>query len=235
MVKVFSTSRLDRWWLETLVSGLAFLLAILYSVVRALEGKFFQWGPYISPLYPIPLENAWVSPAMFTMWIPAGFRLTCYFCRRVYYRSVFMDPPACMVSEPKRNYKGESAFPYVLLNLHRYFLILAIVFVPIHWLHALKGFIWDGEFGIGIGSLILLGDSVFLTLYVFSCHSLRHLSGGIVDVFSKNIARYRFWKITSSLNKHHGFFFWISLISVVVADLYIRLLSDNLIREIRLL
>lgn len=234
MERTFSTSRTDPWWIETLASASVFVLAIIYSIVRAIEGKFFQWGPYLSPLYPFPIETAWISPAMFTMWVPAGFRITCYFCRRVYYRSVFADPPACMVREPKRDYRGESAFPYILLNLHRYFLFFAILFVPIHWFHAIKSFVWEGSFGIGLGSIIILADSVFLTLYVLSCHSFRHLSGGRVDNYSQNISRYKIWKFVSSLNRNHGFFFWVSLISVIVADLYIRLLSSGAINEIRI-
>lgn len=234
MERTFSTSRTDAWWFEFIASASVFTMAILYSIFRAIEGKLFQWGPYLSPLYPMPLENAWVSPALFTMWVPAGFRITCYFCRRVYYRSIFADPPACMVREPKRNYKGESVFPYILLNLHRYFLFLAIIFVPIHWLHALRGLFWNEGFGVGLGSLILIADSLFLTLYVLSCHSFRHFSGGKIDMYSQNVSRYSFWKFVSSLNKNHGFFFWASLISVVVADLYIRLLAAGTITDIRI-
>lgn len=229
--RVFSSSRTDPWWIETLSSAFFFSAAIIYSLFRALEGRFFQWGPYVSPLYPIPFDSAWVSPAMLTMWIPAGFRITCYFCRRVYYRSIFADPPACMVREPKRNYKGESALPYVLLNLHRYFLFLALIFVPIHWLHTIKGFVWNGGFGAGLGSFVLLADSVLLTLYVLSCHSLRHLLGGGVDVYSKNALAYKTWSFVTFLNRRHGLFFWLSLASVVAADLYVRLLSAGLIKD----
>lgn len=234
MERTFSTSRTDAWWVDLVASASVFSLAILYSIFRAVEGNFFEWGSYLSPIYPLPLKSAWISPAFFTLWVPAGFRITCYFCRRVYYRSIFADPPACMVREPKRNYKGESAFPYILLNLHRYFLFLAIIFVPIHWIHALRSFFWEQGFTVGLGSIILFADSLFLTLYVSSCHSLRHFLGGRVDVYSQNPVIYHFWKFVSSLNRNHGFFFWASLISVVVADLYIRLLSAGVINEIRI-
>ena len=37
---------------------------------------------------------------------------------------------------------------------------------------------------IGLGSVILLADSLLLTGYSFSCHSLRHIVGGRIDCFS---------------------------------------------------
>ena len=33
-------------------------------------------------------------------------------------------------------------------------------------------------FGMSVGTLVLAVDLMFLALYVFSCHSLRHLVGG---------------------------------------------------------
>ncbi|GBD03120.1 hypothetical protein HRbin19_00396 [bacterium HR19] len=241
MERVFATSRRDIWWAETFGSAVVFLGVILYSIVRALEGKFFEWGPYVSPLYSIPFDTAWISPAVFTMWVPAGYRITCYFCRRVYYRSIFADPPACAVREFKRNYKGESAFPYILLNVHRYFLYLVVIFVFIHWGHAISAFLRWGEngsikFGMGLGSLLILGDTVLLTLYVLSCHSLRHILGGGSDFYSvehMGKIKYSLWKFVSRLNEHHGFFFWTSLLSVAIADFYVRAVSSGVINDIR--
>ncbi len=232
--RIFSTSRRDPWWIETVISGVVFVAVIIYSVIRAIEGKFFEWGPYLSPLYPIPFESGWLSPAMLTMWVPAGYRITCYFCRRVYYRSIFADPPACAVKEPKRIYKGESAFPYILVNIHRYFLILAILFVPIHWTHAIRSLIWNGKFGIGLGSIILFADTIFLTLYVLSCHSLRHFVGGRLDIFSSKPKNYTIWQLISKLNEKHGLFFWLSLVSVAVADIYIKLVASGKITDIKI-
>ncbi len=235
--RVFATSRQDAWWAETIVSAAVFILAIIYSLIRAIEGKFFEWGPYISPIYSIPFDTAWISPAIFTLWVPAGYRITCYFCRRVYYRSIFIDPPACAVREPKREYKGESVFPYILLNIHRYFLYLVIIFVFIHWYHALSSIFMWGEnrsfgFGIGLGSILIILDTVLLTLYVLSCHSLRYIFGGKEGFLGPT--RYKIWGFLSRLNENHGFFFWASLLSVVVADLYVRLVASGTINDIRI-
>ena len=82
------------------------------------------------------------------------------------------------MSEGRRGYRGETAFPLVLQNLHRVFLYVAILFLFFLWKDAVLAFRFDGGFGVGIGSLVLTVNVVLLTLYTFSCHSLRHLAGG---------------------------------------------------------
>ena len=48
-----------------------------------------------------------------------------------------MYPAACAVSERAgRGYRGETAFPFVLQNLHRYFLYLALFFIGAFANHA---------------------------------------------------------------------------------------------------
>ena len=54
--------------------------------------------------------RVWISPAVLILWAPGGFRLTCYYYRKAYYRAYFMDPPACAVGEPRNGYRGEIAF-----------------------------------------------------------------------------------------------------------------------------
>ncbi|GIS61097.1 MAG: hypothetical protein CM1200mP2_33220 [Planctomycetaceae bacterium] len=64
---------------------------------------------------------------------PGGFRLTCYYYRKAYYRAFFLDPAGCAVGEPSglcgfkrgRDYKGETRM-LVFQNLHRYFLYVAL-------------------------------------------------------------------------------------------------------------
>ena len=99
----------------------------LYATLRAFEGKFFEVGPYLSPFYSplIDASHHWwrFSPALLILAFPLGFRVTCYYYRKAYYRAFFLDPPGCAVGEPAhRNYRGETGFPFVLQNLHRYFL-----------------------------------------------------------------------------------------------------------------
>ena len=58
---------------------------------------------------------------------PLGFRLTCYYYRKAYYRGFWASPPACAVAEPHKKYTGETRFPLILQNIHRYFFYAALV------------------------------------------------------------------------------------------------------------
>ena len=238
-----ATQRRDAWWLE-LLPVIALLGAFgFYATARAFEGTYYEWGPYISPFYsPLidPHHRWWpFSPALLILVWPLGFRATCYYYRKAYYRAFFLDPPACAVGEPaNRKYRGETAFPFILQNVHRYFLYLAILFLAFLWHDAIKGFFFDGQFGIGVGSLILLVNVILLSIYTLSCHSLRHLAGGKMDCFSCasfGTTRAAAWRGFSSLNERHMQFAWASLISVGSADLYIRLVASGLIRDLRIL
>ena len=234
-----ATARRDPWWIESVFTWVVLSGFIIWAIFRAFEGDYYVSGPYLSPfapLYPYIGETRFLSVAMLTMWVPAGFRLTCYFCRRVYYRAYFMDPPACAVGEPKRNYKGESAFPYILQNIHRYFLYLIIPILALHWVDTIHAFFgWEGGFGVGLGSVLLLIDTIFATLYVFSCHALRHAVGGGLDTFAYAPVRFRLWKFVSKLNEKHGLWFWISLITFGIVDIYIRALAKGIIQDIRII
>ena len=57
---------------------------------------------------------------------PLGFRLTCYYYRKAYYRGFWASPPACAVPEPHATYTGETRFPLILQNMHRYFFYAAV-------------------------------------------------------------------------------------------------------------
>jgi hypothetical protein len=72
-----------------------------------------------------------------------------------------------------------------------------------------------------------------LSLYSFSCHSCRHLCGGHLDVFSSRPAKYSLWRVATRLNERHMLFAWISLIWVGLTDVYVRLLSMGVIRDVR--
>jgi hypothetical protein len=237
------TQRRDAWWVENLPVIILLGGFGVYATLRAFEGKYYEWGPYLSPFYSplIDASHRWwpLSPALLILIFPLGFRVTCYYYRKAYYRAFFLDPPACAVGEhPHRNYRGETSFPFVLQNLHRYFLYGAIVFLCFLWYDAIRAFWFDGHFGIGVGTLVLLVNIVFLTCYLLSCHSLRHLAGGKLDCFSCtafNRGRHGAWKKASFLNEHHMLFAWISLISVGFADFYVRMVSSGMIKDLRIL
>src|SRR6202453_1195280 len=201
-----STLRRDAWWVEVLPVIVLLGGFGLYATLRAFEGKFYEWGPYLSPFYSplIDANHRWWkwSPAILILGGPLSFRATCYYYRKAYYRAFFADPSACSVGEPKRSYSGETKFPFILQNLHRYALYLDIIFLA---------FLWDGKFGMGVGTLVLLVNIILLTTYTLSCHSLRHLAGGKLDCFSCTAfgkRRHSAWSFLTTLNERHMLFAW---------------------------
>jgi hypothetical protein len=236
-----STLRRDAWWVEVLPVIVLLGGFGLYATLRAFEGKFYQWGPYLSPFYSplIDANHRWWkwSPAILILGGPLSFRATCYYYRKAYYRAFFADPPACAVGEPKRSYSGETKFPFILQNLHRYALYLAIVFLAFLWKDAYDAFWWDGKFGMGVGTLVLLVNIILLTTYTLSCHSLRHLAGGRLDCFSCasfGKPRHGAWSFLTKLNERHMLFAWMSLISVGFADFYIRMVACGAFHDARI-
>ena len=241
--------RSDKWWAEPLAAASVLVLFFIYSTWRMLEHKYWRVEGsglevhYLSPFYALPdfgikFLTYPVIAAAYALFIPIGFRGTCYFCRRTYYRALFGDPSACAVPEAIKRpaYTGEKSFPWVLQNLHRYTLYLIAIITVLHWKHLFDAFFFtvDGstKFGIGVGTLLLALDTVLLTLYVGSCHSFRHLIGGFVNLFSSKQTQYKMWKGVTALNARHGLFFWLSLASIWLADLYIRLVYSHAITDL---
>ena len=237
-----ATQRRDPWWIEIAPVVVVLGLFGVYATLRAFEGAHYEWGPYLSPFYSplIDAQHHWwrFSPALLILGGPLGFRLTCYYYRKAYYRAFFLDPPACAVSEGRSGYRGETAFPFILQNLHRYFLYVAVVFLGFLTYDAVRSYSYDGRFGIGLGSLLLTANVVLLGLYTLSCHSLRHLAGGGLDCFSCTAfgrASGTAWRSLTVLNERHMVFAWMSLFSVGLADFYVRSLACGHIRDLRIL
>jgi hypothetical protein len=97
------TLRRDAWWVEAIPVIIVLGGFGLYATLRAFEGAYYSWGPYLSPFYSplIDPQHHWlptfISPALLILVFPLGFRATCYYYRKAYYRAFFMDPPACAV------------------------------------------------------------------------------------------------------------------------------------------
>jgi hypothetical protein len=166
--------------------------------------------------------------------IPLGFRLTCDYYRKAYYRSFWWAPPACAIPDRRARYSGETRFPLILQNIHRYFFYLALPLPLILTWDALRAFNFPDGFGVGLGTLLLLVNAAFLWLYTLSCHSCRHLCGGNVNVFSKAPVRFWLWRKVTALNARHALLAWISLATVALADLYVRLVASGAISDPRL-
>jgi hypothetical protein len=234
------TSRRDLWWVQPLVVFLGLSAFVVYATWAAFQGAHYRFGPYLSPFYSPELfgdpAHAWFgampswypgwlpfSPAILILWIPGGFRLTCYYYRGAYYKAFWADPPSCTVGEPRKCFRGERCLPLVLQNFHRYFLYMALPFLVILATDAWRGFWFDGRFGVGVGSLVLVINVILLGAYTLGCHSLRHLTGGLMDALSP--ARKKIYNFVSLMNAFHMRYAWLSLFWVAFADFYIRMCS----------
>jgi len=84
---------------------------------------------------------------------------------------------------------------------------------------------------VGVGSIILLLNPIFLAGYVFGCHAFRHLSGGGQDCFTcpqgKEKVSFKIWRGVSWLNGRHMLWAWISMLWVALGDIYIRLVAKG--------
>ena len=233
------TSRRDSWWIGPFFTAIGLLSFVVYSTWAAFQNEHYQWESYLSPFYAPLLEYYWwpLSPAFLILWAQAGYRLTCYYYRKAYYRSLFLTPSACAVGGRPQHYRGER-FLLLFQNLHRYFLYLALVFCVILSYDAYLSFTFIDGLGIGVGTVIMTLNAVFLTAFTFGCNSLRHLVGGNVDCYScVNFGqqRYKAWKFVNFFNIHHMMWAWISLFWVGFTDLYIRLVSMGIITDYRII
>jgi hypothetical protein len=80
----------------------------------------------------------------------------------------------------------------------------------------------------------MLVNVIFLSAFTFGCNSFRHLIGGKLDCFSCSTsakARHGLWGKVSTLNGHHQLWAWVSLGSVWVTDLYIRLATAGVFTD----
>ena len=237
-----ATERKDAWWLQPLAQAIALLGLGGYATWAAFQGNHYEFGNYLSPFYSPLMKPKWwpFSPALLVLGAPLGFRGTCYYYRKAYYRAIFADPMACAVGEPRAGgYSGETKFPFVLQNIHRYLIYLAIPILFFLWWDILRAMVFtdaagDAHLGIGLGTLAIAASNILLTLYTLSCHSIRHLVGGRVDCFSCVAAggpRRRVWETQSWFNSHHMAWAWSSLFAVCFADFYVRMCSMGVFHD----
>ena len=209
---------------ERLLLRVALPVAVLLTVRRptnCVPGSD-DFGRLVGDWYPL-------SPALLILVFPLGFRMTCYYYRKAYYRSFWLSPPACAVAEPHRTYTGETRAPLILQNSHRWFFYAGLAFNVILTWDAVLGFRnSDGEWGhMGLGTVVLLTNATLLWLYSLSCHSCRNTIGGRLKHFSKHPMRYRMWTFVSRLNTSHPLFAWISLFGVALHRLLHPLLATR--------
>jgi len=243
------TLRTDKWWIQPAITFGVLFAFIIYATIRAFENAYYYAEPLISPFYSpclsttcqsgssligqpfgaVAIFGMVISPALFILIFPLGFRMTCYYYRKAYYRSFWMSPPACAVAEPHEKYTGETRAPLIMQNAHRWFFYAGLVFNVLLTVDAVLAFKNpEGQWGhMSVGSLVLLLNATLLWGYSASCHTCRHTIGGRLKHFSKHPLRYKLWTRVSILNHYHQQFAWVSLMGVAFADIYVRAVASG--------
>jgi hypothetical protein len=247
------TLRTDRWWLAPLLTVSGLTAWVAYATFRVfMQADYFKEGAgfkYLTPFYSPCVSKGCVSgSAEFGRFLPDHwfipfaavtlpflllFRLTCYYYRRAYYRSFWASPPACAVPDGHKRYTGETRFPLVFQNAHRYAFYAAVLISIINTYDAVISFHGTKTFGFGLGNVILVGNVVLLWAYTISCHSCRHITGGRLKHFSKHPLRYRWWIFVSKLNTKHMQLAWTTLGTLALTDFYVMAVSAGWFSDLR--
>lgn len=210
------------WDIPGLVSGHAWF------------GEAPAWLVRLFETFAVPFF--YFSPAFLILLFPAGFRFTCYYYRGAYYKAFWADPPSCAVGEPGlrgARYRGEHKLPLIVMNVHRYFLYAALVFIGILSYDAVLSYWFTdpdtgrGGPGVGVGSLVLTLNPILIALYTFGCHSLRHLVGGKKDCIGAGGTRRTVYDCVSCLNRRHMQWAWASLVWVGFTDFYVYMVATG--------
>ena len=250
------TLRKDNWRKAPIVTFILLTTWVLYATVRTVwhwdTAYFAESEHYLSPFYSpcvatncAPHASDFGQIAHFPQIIPyaiitlpflLGFRLTCYYYRRAYYRAFWQSPPACAVAEPHAKYTGETRLPLILQNLHRYFWVAAgLISIVNTWdvIQAFRPIDKHGNegFGFGLGTFIMLVNVILLWAYTISCHSCRHIVGGRLRNFSRHPLRYKAWGFVSKLNAKHMQLAWTTLATLMITDAYIGLVAAGHITD----
>jgi hypothetical protein len=256
--------RTDKWWLQPASVAFGLLAFVVDGTWTAFRDANYYAGPtlkgggrnYLSPFYSPCITTHCVSgasqfghafslgslsPALVILIFPMGFRLTCYYYRKAYYRSFWLSPPACAVADAgstgtglRSKYGGETRFPLILNNIHRYFFYFALALGVVLTWDAIQAFRFVGGIGMGLGTLIFIVNAVLIWCYTLGCHACRHLCGGGAKLFSKSKIRFKLWNdLVTPLNKHHQLFAWLSLVWIAGTDFYVWLVASGTIHDPR--
>src|SRR5688572_26454508 len=184
------TLRTDSWRRPPLTVAAILGFFVVYTLIRIFMNKWYFVADYhyLTPVYspcisqscpdaasdfgqPLGKFPTGLPLAIFIFPILAGFRTTCYYYRKAGYRSLWASPQACAVPEPHKKYSGETRFPLIFMNSHRYFLWLASILLLVNIYDVAKAFSGHGGFRIGLGTLIMLVNVALLAGYSLSCHA----------------------------------------------------------------
>ncbi|WP_030155378.1 hypothetical protein [Glycomyces sp. NRRL B-16210] len=243
--------RIDNWRRGPILTVLGITAWVAYATFRVFyQGDYWVADyHYLTPFYsPCVSVGCVPESAHFGRFIPdsplipyaalslpflLAFRLTCYYYRKAYYRSFWLSPPACAVPDGHTRYTGETRFPLILQNFHRYFFYLAVAISLVNSWDAVLAFHSPDGFGFGLGNVVLTANVILLWCYTLGCHSCRHVMGGRLKHFSKHPVRYRLWTLSSALNDRHMMWAWITLGSLALTDFYVMAVAAGWFDDLR--
>jgi hypothetical protein len=203
------TNRIDNWWSQPLTMGVGLTAALLYTFWR-----LFLYG-----------TEAADGTSLISYKLHGSTVMSPIFSPNVLEWDLF----------------GLSSWNHPewvnAAILHRYFLYAAMVILVIKWWDVTHTMHFESTthngYGVSIGTFVMAIEAFLLTMYVTSCHALRHLAGGMLDRWTTGISRVRgqlFGKI-SVLNRSHGFWFWTSLAFVFLGDLWVLAVAEGRISD----
>src|SRR5947209_2345080 len=157
-----------NWAYPTLVvvALTAFGLYTIYDVFFQRRGFA---DPYLSPIYsPRIWTTGPLPPSIWVIWAPLAFRASCYYYRKAGYRGYFSHPRSCAVPEHENTrYRGETVFPLVLANLHRFALYAIVLQVLFLTYDLVQAFNFQGHIGFGLGTALMLVNIILIGGYTF--------------------------------------------------------------------
>lgn len=233
--------RSGPWWSNPVVLATSLIIWFLYAVVRVFTGHWYFVAQYhyLTPFYSPCVSGECVpGSSTFGQWIPAippiipyafvslpfvlGFRLSCYYCCGAYYKE-FRRAFKCEAAQnPHASNSGETKLLRILHKLHRFFFCMAVLILVLNTWDMVQAFRGpDGDFGVGLGSIIMLTNVVLLWAYTLSGYSCHYVAGG------------RFMKF-SRLNAKHQQLAWATLGTLTVTDLYIMLVASGAFSDFRI-
>ena len=248
------TLRTDRWWLPPLLTFAGLTAWVAYATVRAFmqSDYFVEQYNYLTPFYspcvsraacPRPRTSAsscptcsWLPVRGADAAVPAAVPADLLLLPQGLLPGVLAVAAGLRGGRAARQYTGETRFPLIGQNLHRYFFYAAVIISVINTYDAIYAFVrTDGEFGFGLGNVILLVNVVLLWAYTLSCHSCRSIIGGRLNHFSKHPVRYKCWQFVCRLNTKHMQLAWITLGTLALTDFYIMAVAAGWISDLRII
>ncbi len=185
--------RLDAWWVKPVITAAVLGAFVVYATWAALQNANYYAAPYLSPFYSPCLAPNCAHVRRCRSSAPGGicrrpswccgsrcgFRATCYYYRKAYYRSFFWSPPACAVPDARPRYSRRDALPASAPEHPPLFLLPGGAPGAVPVVGCAAGVPLPDGFGIGLGTLILVANVALLSLYTLLVSFVPALCGGV--------------------------------------------------------